>query len=198
MPGLFGQDLWSASKSLRRLGIEASYGQTADTTGLPLFRVTGQEPDSGARVEEGQRVLVRFNCPDPLFYWDDWVVPLLGDEKNTVSFYAVSSPPQPIRTPGAEYPPELLACQFSGQAKVEVLVDFDGSALAVRLIESSGYPVADSAAGEAALNARFSKPEHNGRPVRVWFQLPYAWTYEDIKSLPGLEREGTGGEQVGP
>ena len=155
----------------------------ADTAEVPEFHVVSQDPDSGAALEEAQEVLVRFNCHGMLKYWDAWVVPLLGDFKNTVSLYRVDQPPKPVTTPGAGYPPELMKFSFSGEAKVEALVDFDGSVLAARVVESSGQRLADSAACAAALSSEFSPAAHYEVPVRVWFPLPYAWDYKEARGL---------------
>ncbi|UCG43839.1 MAG: TonB family protein [candidate division WOR-3 bacterium] len=184
MPQLVGLDLRSAGKALARIGMEPVYVQVqADTAEVPEFHVVSQDPDSGALLEEAQEVLVRFNCHGMLKYWDSWVVPLLGDFRNTVSVYRVDRPPEPTSTPVAGYPPELLKFSFSGEAKVEALVDFDGSVLAARVVESSGQRQADSAACQAALSSEFSPATHYDVPVRVWFPLPYAWDYREARGL---------------
>jgi TonB family protein len=184
MPQLVGTDLRSAGRALARIGMEPVYVQVqADTAEVPEFHVVSQDPDSGAVLEEAQEVIVRFNCHGMLKYWDAWVVPLLGDFKNTVGIFRVDHPPEPISTPGAGYPAELLKFSFSGEAKVEALLDFDGSVLAARVVESSGQLQADSAACEAALNSEFSPATHYEAPVRVWFPLPYAWDYREARGL---------------
>jgi TonB family protein len=198
MPQLVGMDLRSAGRALARIGMEPVYVQVqADTAAIPEFHVASQDPDSGAVLEEAQEVVVRFNCHGMLRYWDAWVVPLLGDFKNTVSIYRADHPPEPISTPGAGYPPELLKFSFSGKAQVEALVDFDGSVLAARVVESSGYSQADSAACEAALNSQFSPATHYDAPVRVWFPLPYAWDYREARGLD-VDPIDKGHEEISP
>ncbi len=190
MPPVTGLGLYDANKALCRMGLEVRFEQVAvDTAEVPEFHIAGQVPDSGAAVEEGAEALLRFNCPVMLRYWDDWVVPLLGDFRNTVGLYRATRPPEPIRTPGAGYPDELLACAFSGGATVEALIDFDGSVLAARVVESSGYEEADSAACQAALRALFSPAEHYEKPARVWFPIPYVWKFDDVTGLPEFSGE---------
>jgi len=192
MPWLVGQDVYAASKTLRKLGATMKYEQAReDTADSMQFFVVGQSPDSGVGFIPGQEVLLRFNCTSTLRYWDDYVVPLLGDFKHIVSLYRATGPPQPIRAPQAGYPPELLKFTFSGEATVEALVDYDGSVLAARVMESSGYEQADSAALDAAMQATFTSPENYEQPVRVWFPLPYTWQYEDVRGLPPMNKEGT-------
>lgn len=196
MPGLVGQDLWTASKLLRGMMLDVKYEQAAEVVdSVPEFCVTSQEPDSGTALADGQAVLLRFYCPGMLRYWDEWVVPLLGDLANNGRLYSVEKPPEPITVPGAGYPFELLRYGFSGDAAVEALVDFDGAVLAARVTESSGYREADSAACEAALQARFSEAQHHGQPVRVWYPIPYTWQFEDVSNVPGgPQPAGQGGE----
>ncbi len=192
MPWCVGQDVYSASKVLRKIGVEARFEQVyTDSSDSAQFFVVGQAPDSGTVLVQGQEVVLRFNCTSMLRYWADYVVPLLADFKHLGSFYRVTRPPEPIAAPPAGYPDELLKFAFSGQARVEALVDYDGSVLAARVVESSGYKEADSAALDAAMKARFTPANNYEQPVRVWFPLPYVWHYEDLKGVPPVSREGT-------
>lgn len=192
MPRVVGLDVYAASKVLRKLGVEFRYEQVqTDTAKSAQFFVAGQIPDSGAVLSPGQGVVLRFNCTAMLRYAGDYAVPLLGDFKHQVSFYRASKPPEPIARPAAAYPTELLKYTFNGQAGVEVLVDYDGTVLAARLVESSGYEQADSSALAAAMQATFSPAQHLEQPVRVWFPLTYPFVYSDLKGLPPPTREGT-------
>ena len=197
MPLVVGQELYPASKTLRKMGLEVKFEQVeVDTAEVAEFHVAAQMPDSGTLVQEAEEVVLRFNCLGMLRYWDDWVVPLLGDFKNTVGFFRVTKPPEPIQVSGAEYPEELRKYTFSGQAKVEVLVDFDGSVLAAKVIESSEYEAADSAALSAAMQGQFSGAEHYEQPVRVWFPLNFSWEYAEVEPL--LPSSGSSSEPIEP
>jgi TonB family protein len=188
VPKVVGLDVYNAARTLARAGLEPKFQQAdIDTAVVPEYCVAGQTPDSGSVVPQGTPVTLRFNSTMRLQYWDDWAVPLLADYKHTVGFFRATKPPEPIAVPEAGYPPELLKFKFNGSAQVEVLVDFDGAALAARLLESSGHPEADSSALSAALRGTFSAAENNGEPVRVWLSLPFAWKYEDLTGLPSLE-----------
>ena len=58
MPYLVGQDLWTASKVLRRMMLDVGYEQVeVDTESIPEFHVAGQAPDSGVVVDETKPVL---------------------------------------------------------------------------------------------------------------------------------------------
>lgn len=192
MPDLVGQALHPANRALRALGITPEYRQVSlDTALVPEFHVVGQSPAAGSAIGADSPVVLEFNCPAMLRYWDAWVIPLLGDFRQQVSFYRVQVPPEPIRFVGAGYPPELARYAFSGRCLVEVLVDFDGSVLAAKVLESSGLASADSAALDAALQATFHPATHYEAPVRVWFPLPYHWEYrEQFESAP--ERPDSG------
>lgn len=186
MPGLVGQDVYHAHRVLRKLGLVSRFEQVeVDTTVVPFFFVAVQVPDSGTGVQAGDTVLLRFNHPGMLSYWNTSVIPLLGDFENSVGFYKVQKPPQPIALEPAGYPAELKLYTFSGTADVQALVDFDGSVLAARIVRSSGYAAADSSACATALRGSFAPAEHYGQPVRVWFPLPYHFQFKEDKTLPG-------------
>jgi TonB family protein len=183
---LVGQDIYHAHRTLKKFGLVSQFEQVeVDTSKVPLFVVASQTPDSGGGVQAGDTVLLRFNHPGILRYWNRSVIPLLGDFENTVSFYKVQKPPQPIVLEPAGYPELLKQYSFSGSADAEALVDFDGAVLAARIVRSSSYAAADSSACAAALRSSFAPAEHYGQPVRVWFPLPYHFQFKEDKTLPG-------------
>jgi TonB family protein len=191
VPNLGAVDIYRAHRALRRLGLLSRFEQVEIATdSVPLFFVASQAPESGSVVQSGDTVALRFNHPGMLRYWNASVIPLMGDFGNTVGFYKVQKPPQPIRVEPADYPPELKRYAFSGGTDVEALVDFDGAVLAVRVVQSSGYGAADSSACEAALHGSFAPAEHHGQPVRVWFPLPYRFRFKEDRGLPGPVKQG--------
>jgi TonB family protein len=185
VPALVGQDVYHAHRALKKLGLVSQFEQVeVDTAKVPLFVVASQAPDSGAKAQTGDTVVLRFNHPGMLCYWNRSVIPLLGDFGNTVSFYKVQKPPQPIALEPAVYPTALKQYNFSGTADAEALVDFDGAVLAARIVRSSGYAAADSSACATALRGSFAPAEHYGQPVRVWFPLPYRFQFKEDRTLP--------------
>jgi len=185
VPALVGKDVYHAHRALRRLGLVSRFEQVeVDTSRVPLFVVASQEPESDAMAKAGDTIVLRFNHPGMLQYWNPSVIPLLGDFEDAVSFYKVQKPPQPIVVRPAAYPAELKKYSFSGIAYVEALVDFDGAVLAARIAGTSGYQAADSAACATALRASFSPAENYGRQVRVWFPMPYHFRFKEDDALP--------------
>ena len=185
VPTLVGQDIYHAHRALKKLRLVSRFEQVeVDTAKVPLFVVASQAPDSDGRVQAADTVVLRFNHPGMLRYWNLSVIPLLGDFENTVSFYKVQKPPQPIVLEPAGYPDALKQYNFSGTADVEALVDFDGAVLAARIVRSSSYAAADSAACATALRSSFAPAEHYGQPVRVWFPLPYHFQFKEDETLP--------------
>ena len=185
VPALVGRDIYHAHRTLKKLGLVAQFEQVeVDTAKVPIFVVSSQMPDSGSRVQAGDTVVLRFNHPGMLRYWNRSVIPFLGDFENTVSFYKVQKPPQPIALEPAGYPEALKQNNFSGTADVQALVDFDGAVLAARVVRSSSFAAADSSACAAALHSSFAPAEHYGQPVRVWFPLPYHFQFREDKTLP--------------
>jgi TonB family protein len=190
VPALVGQDIYHAHRALKKVGLVSQFEQVeADTSQASQFVVSSQSPDSGVGVRAGDTVVLRFNHTGLLCYWNRSVIPLLGDFENTVGFYRVQKPPLPISLDPAEYPSALKQYNFSGTADAEALVDFDGAVLAARITRSSGYAVADSSACASALRSSFSPAEHYGRPVRVWFPLPYHFQFKEEKTLPSSVRQ---------
>ena len=190
VPGLVGQDIHHAHRALKKLGLVSRFEQVeVDTAKVPLFVVASQAPDSGGRAQAGGTVVLRFNHPGMLRYWNPSVIPLLGDFENTVSFYKVQKPPQPIVLEPAGYPEALKQYSFSGTADVEALVDFDGAVLAARIVRSSGYAAADSSACATALRSSFTPAERDGQPARVWFPLPYHFQFKEERTLPSSVRQ---------
>jgi len=190
VPALVGQDIYHAHRALKRLGLVSEFEQVeVDTSPASLFVVVSQSPDSGSSARAGDTVVLRFNHRGMLRYWNRSMIPLMGDFENTVSFYKVQKPPQPIAVEPAGYPEELKQYSFSGTAGAEALVDFDGAVLAARIVVSSGYAVADSSACASALRSSFAPAEHYGRPVRVWFPLPYHFQFKEDKALPSSSRQ---------
>jgi TonB family protein len=190
VPMLVGQDVYHANRALKKLGLVAQFEQVeVDTAAVPLFFVASQEPDSGGEAHAGDTVVLGFNHPGMLCYWNRSVIPLLGDFENTANFYKVQKPPLPIVLEPAGYPEALKVYNFSGTADAEALVDFDGAVLAARIVKSSGYAAADSSACATALRSSFAPAEQYGQPVRVWFPLPYHFQFKENKTLPSSVRQ---------
>jgi len=185
VPMLVGQDVYHANRSLKKLGLVSRFEQVElGTAKVPLFFVAAQTPDSGTDAVAGDTVVLRFNHPGLLCFWNSSVIPLVGDFENTAGFYKVQKPPRPIVLEPAGYPDALKQCNFTGTAEAEALVDFDGTVLAARIARSSGYAAADSSACASALRSSFAPAEHYGQPVRVWFPLPYHFRFREDKTLP--------------
>jgi len=210
VPGVVGLDVYAASKLLTRAGLEPVFTavlveslghdtSSADGNGscpAPEFFVKAQTPDSGKMVVSGASVAVQFTTMHELRYWDNWVVPLLGDFKHQVSLFKATRTPEVISMQSPGYPDELLKYKYSGVVGVEVFIDFDASPLAARIVQSTGYPEADSSALVAAMQGMFSPAEYNGQPVRVWVPASLAFQYQDMEGVPGIRdiEKPSGGE----
>jgi TonB family protein len=192
MPAIVGQSLFLGTRPLRKAGLAVRYVQVEqDTTAAQQFVITAQRPDSGAALKAGDTVVVEFNCVGLLRYWEEWAIPLLGDFSHNIRYHKATKKPEPIVLPQADYPTKLRGTGFFGQAQADLLIDYDGSVIAVRVTESSGSAEADSAACDAGLQASFSPGENYGAPCRVWMAVPYSWEHVETEELKSSKPDQT-------
>ena len=71
------------------------------------------------------------------------------------------------------YPPIARAANASGEVRVQVLIDTDGTVIAAASI--SGHPLLQSASVDAARHTRFAPSKYNGEPVKVTGVLLYTF-----------------------
>jgi TonB family protein len=69
------------------------------------------------------------------------------------------------------YPPIAAAAHASGEVRVQVIIDTDGTVIAAASI--SGHPLLQAASVTAARNTRFAPSKYNGEPVKVTGVLVY-------------------------
>ena len=69
------------------------------------------------------------------------------------------------------YPPIAAAAHASGEVRVQVIIDTDGTVIAAASI--SGHPLLQAASVTAARNTRFAPSKYNGEPVKVTGVLIY-------------------------
>ncbi|MGE0158388.1 MAG: energy transducer TonB [Gemmatimonadales bacterium] len=76
----------------------------------------------------------------------------------------------------ALYPPMYRAAGIEGRAVVQLVVDTEGRVEAEDMtVLSTTQPAFGPASMELARMLRFEPARRNGRPVRVWVQLPVDW-----------------------
>lgn len=92
----------------------------------------------------------------------------VGPEIEIVPYYKVEIKPQPISMPAPEYPSLAVKAGIEGKVVVKMLVDTDGSVIAVEIIKSSGNQMLDESAISAAKRAKFTPAKQRDRFVRVW------------------------------
>lgn len=92
--------------------------------------------------------------------------------KPVVAYNRLSKEPHLRDIPGVVYPSNAAAKRQQGSVVLELLLDTDGSVLDVKVLVSSGFMELDNAAKKNGWKAKFSPPEFNNMPVRVWVQMP--------------------------
>ncbi|MEO0190684.1 MAG: energy transducer TonB, partial [candidate division WOR-3 bacterium] len=91
-----------------------------------------------------------------------------GPDIEVIPYYRVEVKPQPISMPAPIYPPLAAKAGIEGKVVVKMLVDIDGSVIAVEIIKSSGNQMLDQSAVEAAKQSKFTPAKQRDKLVRVW------------------------------
>jgi protein TonB len=86
---------------------------------------------------------------------------------------ASSSPPRAVTTPAPDYAEAERRAGHAGEVQVAFRVAADGTVADVRVAHSSGWPVLDASALEAARRWRFEPARDSaGKPVAAQVQMP--------------------------
>jgi TonB family protein len=81
-----------------------------------------------------------------------------------------------LELPQPDYPPIARAAHATGEVRVQVLIDVDGTVIAAAAI--GGHPLLQAAGVKAARQAKFSVPKQNGEPVKMTGVIKYAFVME--------------------
>ena len=103
---------------------------------------------------------------------------------------APATPPAPARTSASDAsygasnrkPPDPRRSRSNdeqGTVVLRVLVKADGTAGAVEIKNSSGYPLLDESARSTVQTWRFKPATVDGKPVAEWYQLAVPFTLQD-------------------
>ncbi|MGQ9464811.1 MAG: energy transducer TonB [bacterium] len=123
----------------------------------PQVVVPGEKPDEGVNTITSTILTENIIPINPV-----------GPDIEIVPYYKVEIKPQPISMPAPEYPVLAVKAGIEGKVVVKMLVDTDGSVIAVEIIKSSGNQMLDDAAISAAKRAKFTPAKQRDRFVRVW------------------------------
>lgn len=97
-----------------------------------------------------------------------------------------------------EYPRDMWDRNVEGSTLVRVLVSEKGGVDSVVVVESSGYPLLDSAAVKGARAMRFAPARKEGEPLRVWARVPVHFLKDAENALSGSTDQGDTGAEVVP
>lgn len=76
-----------------------------------------------------------------------------------------------------EYPQQLRREGVGGVVRLRLLVGVDGVPVEFRLLDSSGFPLLDQAAGRVARVLRFDPARNSkGDPLQVWAAFPIVFS----------------------
>ena len=99
-------------------------------------------------------------------------------EVPVVPYYQLQVKPKPTYTPKPVYPELAKKAGVEGKVVVKGLVDVDGHIIEVKLLKSSGNPLLDKAAIDAAYKWRFTPAMQREQKVRVWMTIPFDFVLE--------------------
>jgi protein TonB len=78
-----------------------------------------------------------------------------------------------------DYPMMSRRLQEEGTVVLRVLVKPDGTAGAVEIKNSSGFPRLDESARKAAQSWHFNPATSDGKPIAEWYQVPVPFNIKD-------------------
>ena len=70
--------------------------------------------------------------------------------------------------PRLEYPEAARTFEYQGTVYVKAFIGYDGSVLRIAVVETSGYPILDSAAVSYIAKCKFTPALQQGKPVPIW------------------------------
>ena len=77
------------------------------------------------------------------------------------------------------YPQEAIQYNIEGKVKVDILVNKDGNAYRVQIVQSSGSAILDSTAIEYARNLKFIPAQVEGKPRNIWVAMLFKYFLEN-------------------
>ncbi len=95
-------------------------------------------------------------------------------EAPIVAFGELTQKPAVIKRVSAEYPESAKAAGLQGNVVLKILIGADGKVQEVEVLKSAS-PELDEAAINAVKQFVFTPAEKNGKPVRVWFAVPFTF-----------------------
>lgn len=99
--------------------------------------------------------------------------------KPIVPYYILSKEPHIRDIPNVGFSSSAAAKGQQGIVMLKLLVDVDGDVIDVKMLQSSGFMELDNAAIKNGWKAKFSPPEFNDLPVRVWVSTPFNFTLSE-------------------
>lgn len=76
------------------------------------------------------------------------------------------------------YPSRALRLQQEGTVILHILVDQAGKTGEIKVVESSGFPLLDIAAVEAATKWSFNPSTQNGKIIKSWVEVPVSFNIQ--------------------
>lgn len=99
-------------------------------------------------------------------------------EAPIVPYQKLEERPKPLNSPDPSYPQIAREREMKGTVIIKVLLRTDGTVDQAEIAKSTGYPILDNAALEAARKWTFTPAMQRNKPVRVWVSIPFTFTLE--------------------
>lgn len=102
----------------------------------------------------------------------DTVSPVLGGLRLGVRSGSFRVPVMQNQQSPFDYPDQAWQARIGGETRLRIHIATDGTVDSAYVLDSSGYPVLDSAALAGARRLRYRPARQGDRPVAVWAILP--------------------------
>lgn len=170
-----GLALIDTSGHVTRAKIEKSSGHALLDTAAKkgLFRATfSPATANGKPVRVWYRALIDFHITDSM-----------RDQRKHHSHSQRDADPIPQGSLSrfVIYPEIAKQNSWEGKVIVRGLVDTTGRVVKVVVVKSSGHPSLDSAAVEALYREHFTPATADGKPAKVWFQMPVDFRLSEFR-----------------
>lgn len=126
----------------------------------------------------GQNTYVLYKTLPEIIH-EDYAAVITGEEILELDSSQILIKPVLLSNPKPSYPRWAVNKGIEGVVRIKFLVDKKGRVSNSLILESSGYPVLDSAANNFVFSLKYSPAEVDGKPHNVWVSMAFEYILND-------------------